>query len=71
MRWLLQDTSTAGMSPDATAGFILAFAIVGFALAVLIAYTFFQTNKFNALQHRVADLEAHPKLVAKDVLEIE
>ncbi|KAI8100832.1 hypothetical protein M9434_005217 [Picochlorum sp. BPE23] len=61
MRSLFQST-TSELTPEATAGFILGFVVVGFAIAVMSAYMVFLTGKVKLLNNQLYHLERHPKL---------
>lgn len=70
MRGLLQDVladpnledASSTLSPEATAGFIVAFCVLGFAVAMGYAYSTFVSGRVSALDARLAALEAHPRL---------
>ena len=57
----VEDTSSA-LSPEATAGFIVAFCVLGFAVAMGFAYSAVLSGRASALDARLAALEAHPRL---------
>jgi hypothetical protein len=54
--------SDQDLTPEATAGFILAFVIVGFAIVVMTCYMVFLTGKIKMLDNKLWHLERHPKL---------
>ena len=58
----IQTDSSSELSPEATAGFILGFVIVGFALVLVSCYMVFLTSKVKVLGAQLALLEKHPKL---------
>jgi hypothetical protein len=68
MRGLFQATdpnvedASSDLSPEATAGFIVAFCVLGFAVAMAYAYTAVVSGRASALDARLAALEAHPRL---------
>lgn len=62
----IQTDSSSELSPEATAGFILGFVIVGFALVLMSCYMIFLTSKVKILDAKLALLEKHPKLQKTD-----
>lgn len=58
VRALLAETSTAELSPEATAGFIVGFIVLGFLLAVLAAFGLFQNAHIKGLEDRLLQVGA-------------
>lgn len=62
----IQTDSTSELSPEATAGFILGFVVVGFALVLTSCYLVFLTSKVKVLDAKLVLLQKHPKLQKTD-----
>ncbi len=62
---------TPDMSPEAQAGFILAFCIVAFVLLLLAAYSVFLTGKVKQLAADLQRLTKRVKEVEKDEDDLE
>lgn len=63
LRALLQQSSSSGFTPEETTGIIVGFCVVGFILLGLAAYAAFLTGRLGRLEARLAQVEAHPKLL--------
>lgn len=50
------------LSPEATAGFILGFVVLGFGFVVMACYLIFLTGKVKVNANKIYMLERHPKL---------